>query len=256
MKPTQKSLASYKRTPKLGKGDKLTYKKRQSNILGVLSTPGGLKNITKSPMKKPSLKIIRSSKTRGGTSNRPRGLKIWKVTDIHTWVPPANYQYMNPASYGHAINDADSTISYSSSENWYKHKRRAKNSKSSNRSSAHANSVQHDGTDEGFLKDLLHKNEDLENQNINNLMSLITNKRVENSISKFSSHLNLPDANYLDEVPENNIMVPEEDSRRVSSNPQSRPESSSKPLEGKGECTIRGFDTFCFVRNHSILTPI
>lgn len=53
-----KSLASYKKTPKLGKGDKLNSKKRTSNILGVLATPGGYKKITKTPIKKTSLKVI------------------------------------------------------------------------------------------------------------------------------------------------------------------------------------------------------
>jgi hypothetical protein len=38
-----KSLASYKRTPKIGKLDKLTSKKRSSNVMGLLGTPGGVK---------------------------------------------------------------------------------------------------------------------------------------------------------------------------------------------------------------------
>lgn len=46
-----KSIASYKRTPKLGKGDKLAIKKRTSNVLGILATPGGNKKIVKSPNK-------------------------------------------------------------------------------------------------------------------------------------------------------------------------------------------------------------
>lgn len=44
MKPTlSKTLASKKRTPKLGKGTKLSTGKRASNVLGILSTPGGYK---------------------------------------------------------------------------------------------------------------------------------------------------------------------------------------------------------------------
>jgi hypothetical protein len=53
-----KSLASYKRTPKLGKGDKLGPGKRQSKVLGILSTPTGYKKIHKTPVKKASLKVI------------------------------------------------------------------------------------------------------------------------------------------------------------------------------------------------------
>lgn len=48
MKPNlSKSIASYKRTPKPMKGDKLVIKKKKrgSNILGILSTPNGPKKI-------------------------------------------------------------------------------------------------------------------------------------------------------------------------------------------------------------------
>jgi hypothetical protein len=55
-----KSLAaSYKRTPKVGKGDKLGPGKRQSKIQILLSTPGTHKKMHKTPIiKKASIKVI------------------------------------------------------------------------------------------------------------------------------------------------------------------------------------------------------
>jgi hypothetical protein len=118
---------------------------------------------------------------------------------------------MNPASYGPGVTDVDSTISYSSTENWYK--RRAKYSKSSNRSSSNrGDSAQHEAADDNFLNDLLCKNEDVENHSLNInqdrdvcLASLLSNKRIEQSISKYSSHLNL--AQNEEEVPENKNLI-------------------------------------------------
>ena len=52
-----RSLASYKRTPKIGRGDKLRSKKMTSNVLGILVTPGGLRRLTKTPGKA-SIKVI------------------------------------------------------------------------------------------------------------------------------------------------------------------------------------------------------
>lgn len=133
------------------------------------------------------------------------------MSDTHDLEPPADFQYMNPASYGPGVTDVDSTLSYSSSENWYK--RRAKYSKSSNRSSNRGSSAQQENTDDNFLNDLFCKNEDVENHSANinkykdaNLATLLSNKRIEQSISKFSSHLNL--AENEEEVPENrNLMA-------------------------------------------------
>lgn len=88
--------------------------------------------------------------------------------------------YMNPASYGYAIKDADSTISYSSSENWYK--RRAKNSKGSNRSSGRGNSGPADTPDDHFIDTLLSK-------------------------SKFSSHLKLDCPKNVEVVQEHENLV-------------------------------------------------
>ena len=160
---------------------------------------------------------MQSSKGRGGISNKFRHLKIWKITDTHQLCQPSAYQYMNPASYGHAVYDADSTISYSSSENWYR--RRVKPSKSSNRSSAQGNSGFCESADDAYIGDLLSKNEDRENLSTNldhqvrkNLMPLISSKRIEQSISKLSSHLNINENNLIDEVPENNnLLLLEED---------------------------------------------
>ncbi len=53
-----KSIASYKRTPKIGRGDKINSKRKHSNILGALITPGGYKRLTKTPIKKTSIKVI------------------------------------------------------------------------------------------------------------------------------------------------------------------------------------------------------
>ena len=204
MKPNlSRSLASYKRTPKLGRGDKIGSKKRTSNILGLLSTPGTVK-YTKTPIKKTSIKVIKSLKE--GKFKPNRRVRIWKVTDTRGLHPPANFQYMNPASYGEGVTEVDTSLYYSSSENW--NKKRVKNSKSSNRSSGRGNSAQNEKSDDNFIKGLLHKNEDVENQSSNvaqgepNLLELWGNKRIEQSLSKFSSHLILP-AN-VEEVPENN----------------------------------------------------
>lgn len=87
---------------------------------------------------------------------------------------------MNPASYGHHVQDADSTISYSSSENWYK--RRVKQSKSSNRSSAHNHSNRGGTPDDAFIDSLLSKN-------------------------KFSSHLKLDSPNNVEVVQEPESLV-------------------------------------------------
>lgn len=224
MKSTlSKSIASYKQTPKLGKGDKISSKKKKriSNVIGILATPTGPKKILQSPVKKPSLKIIQSRKINEGFSHRHKGVRIWKITDVHQLCPPANFQYMNPASYGHAVNDADSSISYSSSENWYK--RRAKFSKSSNRSSNRGNSAYWEGIDDGFVKDLFGKNEDIENHStnidhnrLNNLLALISNKWEDHTISKFSSHLNINPMANIEEIPENPYLVwSEENTERV-----------------------------------------
>ena len=204
MKPSlSRSLASYKRTPKLGRGDKLGSKKRGSNILGLLATPGAVK-YTKTPIKKTSIKVIKSLKE---GKFKPNRVKIWKVSDTHNLNPPASFQYMNPASYGNGVTEVDSSLYYSSSENW--NKKRVKNSKSSNRSSGRGNSAHAEKSDDNFINTLLHKNnEDVENQSSNvghenqNLLELWGNKRIEQSLSKFSSHLILP-AN-VEEVPENN----------------------------------------------------
>jgi hypothetical protein len=117
---------------------------------------------------------------------------------------------MNPASYGPGVTDADSTISYSSTENWYK--RRAKYSKSSDRSSKRDDSAQLEAADDNFINDLLCKNEDVENHSLNInqdrdvcLSSMLSNKRIEQSISKYSSHLNL--AQNEEEVPENKNLI-------------------------------------------------
>ena len=128
---------------------------------------------------------------------------------------------MNPASYGHGVKDADSSLSYSSSENWYK--KRAKYSKSSNRSSGRGNSAQCEPIDENFIKDILHKNEDVENHSSNiahssDFLELLSNKRIEQSISKFSSHLHLPAG--VEEVPEpDNIIDLEEVPKKGIGNP-------------------------------------
>jgi hypothetical protein len=231
MKSTlSRSIASYKRTPKLGKGDKLTNKKRTSNVLGLLATPNGYKKIMKSPLKKPSLKIM----------SRTKRVRIWKVTDTHHLYEPANYQYMNPASYGHGVNDVDSTISYSSSENWYK--RRAKYSKSSNRSSARGNSAQWESADDGFIRDILWKNEDIENHSTNiahdkmvNLLELISSKRIEQSISKFSSHLNLTEPLNMEEVPENkNLLELESEQNQKFDHDWIKPESFERAKGKRG----------------------
>lgn len=123
---------------------------------------------------------------------------------------------MNPASYGHGVKDADSSLSYSSSENWYK--QRAKYSKSSNRSSGRGNSAQCEAADDNFINDILHKNEDVENHSSNiapgnNFLELISNKRIEQSISKFSSHLNLPVG--VEEVPETGNLDVEEVPKKI-----------------------------------------
>ena len=128
---------------------------------------------------------------------------------------------MNPASYGHAINDADSSISYSSSENWYK--RRAKYSKSSNRSSNRGNSTYCEGVDDGFASDIFAKNDDIENHSanidhnrLNNLLALISNKGEDHTISKFSSHLNINPMSNIEEIPENPyLMNSEENTERI-----------------------------------------
>lgn len=115
---------------------------------------------------------------------------------------------MNPASYGHAVDDADSTISYSSSENWYK--RRTKYSKSSNRSSAHGHSTQREVPDDGFLNDIFIK--DTKQPTNPNLNHLLSERRVDQSISKFSSHLNLAAVPAIDEeVPESNTLANQPD---------------------------------------------
>jgi hypothetical protein len=139
-----------------------------------------------------------------------REAKIWRVSDRNDLHTPGDFQYMNPASYGPGVTDADSTISYSSTENWYK--RRAKYSKSSDRSSKRDDSAQLEAADDNFLNDLLCKNEDVENHSLNInqdrdvcLASMLSNKRIEQSISKYSSHLNL--AQNEEEVPENKNLM-------------------------------------------------
>lgn len=137
---------------------------------------------------------------------KPNRVRVWRVSDRHDLHPPASYQYMNPASHGAGVKEGDSSLYYSSSENW--NKKRVKNSKSSNRSSGRGNSAQAEKSDDNFINELLCKNEDVENQSSNvgrqgqNLIELWGNKRIEQSLSKFSSHLILP-AN-IEEVPENN----------------------------------------------------
>mmetsp|Transcript_17292 Transcript_17292/g.16951 ORF Transcript_17292/g.16951 Transcript_17292/m.16951 type:complete len:376 (-) Transcript_17292:121-1248(-) len=140
---------------------------------------------------------------------KPFRIRIWKVSDKHNLQPPSDYQYMNPVSYGRAVTDADSSFSYSSSENWYK--KRSKYSKSSNRSSARGNSAQQEKSDDNFINELLCKNEDVENRSSNvssegqNSLAFWGNKRIEQSLSKFSSHLQLP--SNVEEVPEPNSLV-------------------------------------------------
>ena len=96
--------------------------------------------------------------------------------------------------------------------------KRAKYSKSSNRSSGRENSAQWEKLDDNFIKDILWKNEDVENQSSNvdndspNLLSMWTSKRIEHSLSKFSSHLQLP--NNFDEVPETGGYEDEESLKR------------------------------------------
>lgn len=154
---------------------------------------------------------MKTSKTRGESRSKLGTIRIWKVTDVHTCYPPSNYQYMNPASYGQVIKDADSTLSYSSSENWYK--RRPKNSKSSNRSSGRGDSGNCDKVDPGFLKNLLHKNEDFDS-----LKPLLGSRRIEHSISKFSSHLNLNEPANMKEIIEDveeNTREPEKEIKGI-----------------------------------------
>ncbi len=137
---------------------------------------------------------------------KPFRIRIWKVSDKHNLQPPSDFQYMNPVSYGAGVTDADSSLSYSSTENWYK--KRVKGSKSSTRSSGRGNSAQAEKSDDNFINDLLCKNEDVENQSSNvnqddqNLLALWGNKRIEQSLSKFSSHLQLP--SHVEDIPEPN----------------------------------------------------
>jgi hypothetical protein len=142
-----RSIASYKRTPKICKNDKLTGKKRTSNLLGLLGTPSGVK-----------YKVRKESKSKRKTDNLTSKVRIWKVTDVIGLCPPSSYQYMNPASWGPGVNAADSLMSVKSSENWYK--RNTKFSRSSNCSSARGASAQLDAPDDGFLNGLLHKNDE------------------------------------------------------------------------------------------------
>lgn len=162
------------------------------------------------------MKIIKTSKTRGEARIKLQRVRVWRVDeseghkfktfksmkDSQKYIdqgsldgnpqapklyPPADYQYMNPASYGNEVRDADSSICYSSSENWYK--KRAKNSKGSNRSSNRGDSGQGD-------------REDVENHSSNVNHDLLSLRRIEQSISKFSSHLNLNEPMSAEVVPE------------------------------------------------------
>lgn len=98
---------------------------------------------------------------------------------------------MNPASYGSIIVDVDSTISYSSSENWYK--KRAKQSESSTRSSGLGNSQPEDNQDDDFIDTLLSKNK-LDNNHFS------SHSIQENN--KFSSHLKLESPHNVEVVHE------------------------------------------------------
>ena len=80
-----------------------------------------------------------------------------------------------------------------------------------------------EGIDDGFVKDLFGKNEDIENHStnidhnrLNNLLALISNKWEDHTISKFSSHLNINPMANIEEIPENPYLVwSEENTERV-----------------------------------------